>query len=552
MSDYALKLARHLPGLRQRLRSLYRVPHWKVGSTGFILWVALLNAALYHGPLYSFAWSSLDVSSFSGARTLFTLFFLGTYVSAQILALLALVSERLLKPVCMLAALGNAIALYFVRSYGVILDRAMMGNVFNTDAAETADLLHPRILLYVLLLGVLPCWLLFRVQLRPTPLPRRLGFALGVFVVGLGWAYANASTWLWIDENAKRLGGMTLPWSYAINGPRYLATQVERGEPTPLPAATFESNEKAVVILVIGEAARALNFSLYGYPRPTNPLLSAAGVSALAETRSCSTYTTASLRCILSPVDSGWKMSDASEPLPSYLQRQGIDVIWRSDNWGEPPLKVRTLQRAGELRKTCTGAVCDYDEVLLQGLEPRIRASGSDRVFVVLHQSGSHGPAYYSKYPARFERFTPVCKSVELHRCTGQELVNAYDNTIVYTDYFLQQAIAVLQAFPDRPTALVYISDHGESLGEFGLYLHGTPYSIAPDVQKDIPFLVWMSDSFRAGKGIPPGPLAQAGSHSQANVFHSVMGAFDMRGPVYQANFDIFNVAAANAASANR
>ena len=416
----------------------------------------------------------------------------------------------------------------------------MMGNVFNTDAAETVELLHPRIILYVLLLGVLPCWLLLKVRLRHTPLPRRLGFALGVFVVGLGWAYANASTWLWIDNNAKRLGGMTLPWSYAINGPRYLATRVERAEPTPLPAATFESNEKTVVILVIGEAARAQDFSLYGYPRDTNPLLTAAGVTALKATRSCSTYTTASLLCILSAVDPGWKLADAQEPLPSYLQRQGIDVIWRSDNWGEPPLKVETFQRAGELRKTCTGEACNYDEVLLQGLEQRIRASGSDRVFVVLHQSGSHGPAYYEKYPERFEHFTPVCKSVELHQCTGQELVNAYDNTIVYTDYFLQQAIAVLQAFPDRPTAMVYISDHGESLGEFGLYLHGTPYSIAPDVQKDIPFLVWISDRFRSGRGIPPGPMAQAASHTQGNIFHSVMGAFGMRGPIYQPYLDIF------------
>lgn len=154
---------------------------------------------------------------------------------------------------------------------------------------------------------------------------------------------------------------------------------------------------------------------------------------ALPHTRACATYTTASVLCILSHIDTGWPSS--IERLPSYLQRHGIDVIWRTRNWGEPSLKIQTFQRAADLRLGCQGESCDYDEVLLRGLDQRIQASSKDKMVVVLHQHGSHGPAYYSAYPKQFEVFKPVCKSVELHQCTNEELVNAYDNTIIYADY---------------------------------------------------------------------------------------------------------------------
>jgi len=204
-------------------------------------------------------------------------------------------------------------------------------------------------------------------------------------------------------------------------------------------------------------------------------------------------------------------------------------------------MKVQTFERADALRPDCRGETCAYDEILLQGLEQRIRASTQDRVFVVLHLAGSHGPAYYQKYPPRFETFKPVCKSVELSQCTGEDLVNAYDNTIVYNDYVVGQAIGVLKRLSPEPAMLMYMSDHGESLGEYGLYLHGTPYSIAPDFQKDIPFIVWMSDEFKQRKHLAPAQLAPDATHSQGNIFHSVMGAFDMKSDVYQPALDIFS-----------
>jgi lipid A ethanolaminephosphotransferase len=503
--------------------------------------VAVANAVLYHRPLYAFAVANLDWSSPNGILTLATLFFLTAFVTTLIFSLLALISQRLIVPLCMIFALCNAIALYFIDSYGVVLDESMMGNVFNTNLEEASELLHPKLLVYLLPFGALPCWLLARVRIQRTRWLRLAAFSVVILLIGVGWIYASSTTWLWFDKNSRKLGGMTLPWAYVVNASRYQADRLLASRQQKLlPAAGFLSDEKTIVILVIGEAARAQNFSLYGYGRATNPLLAESNIVVLPHARSCATYTTASLLCILSHKDTGWHLSQSDEPLPSYLERHGIDVIWRTNNWGEPALKVGSYERAKDLRNRCQGESCDYDEVL-KGLEQRIRSSTREKIFVVLHQRGSHGPAYYERYPKQFEIFKPACHSVELHQCTSEELVNAYDNTILYTDYFLHRAIELLKGFPGTATMLMYVSDHGQSLGEYGLYLHGTPYSIAPDVQKDIPFLVWMSDAFRQAKGIPVNQLAPQSHHSQANVFHSIMGAFDMRSDIYDRQLDIFS-----------
>jgi len=530
------------PGLMEWVGRIGSSVHWNPRVHTFIVVVALANAALYHGPVFSFALAHADRASFSGVMILANVLFLVSFFTILFLSLLSLVSERLVKAVCMLAAPCNALALYFVQTYGVILDKTMMSNVLNTDLAEAGSLFHPKLLLYLVLLGAVPCWFLSKVQIQRTAWPARLKFPLVVLMFGVGWMYANGRAWFWIDRNFKQLGGATMPWSYTVNASRYGLDRFSASRhQTLLPAAHFGSDDPAIVVLVIGESARAQNFSLYGYKRDTNPLLEQAGVYALPHSHSCATYTTASVRCMLSHVSPGALAS--YEPLPSYLHREGVDVIWRSRNFGEPHMKIDSYQHAGDLRTDCKGSDCEYDEVLLAGLEKRIRSSTRKRIFIVLHQHGSHGPSYYSLYPKRFEVFKPVCESVDLSQCTSAGLINAYDNSILYTDYFLHRAISVLKDFPKTPSVLMYVSDHGESLGEYGLYLHGTPYSIAPDFQKDVPFLVWMSDAFKQKKGISKAQLAPQATHSQANVFHSVMGAFDMRSEIYDRNLDIFSAA---------
>ncbi len=502
----------------------------------------MLNALLYHLPLFSFAAADLDLSSVTGELTLATLLVVLLSEIVLLLALLALISNRLLKPICMLIAMGNAVAVYFVVTYHVVLDETMMGNVLDTNFTESSEYLHPTLVVYVLALGVVPCWLLARIHIRRTPRMRVAGVALGCLLITVIWCLLTSRSWLWFDEHSKAVGGMIMPSSYVINTGRYLVPRLMASDvQAPLPPASFSSEEKTVVILVIGEAARAKNFQLYGYDRPTNPLLSTANVVALKNATACATYTTAAVRCILSNVDSSLPFSKLYEPLPSYLQRNGVDVIWRTRNWGEPPIKVQTYQKAGDLSADCAGARCAYDEVLLAGLEERIKASSSQRVLVVLHQSGSHGPAYYTKYPKEFEYFRPVCMSVELGKCSHDELVNAYDNTILYEDYFLFRVIGVLKQLQDTATLLIFVSDHGESLGEYGMYLHGVPYTIAPDVQRDIPFIIWMSDEFIRRKAVQRGRLESQGIHSQRDIFHTVMSAFSMHSNAYTDKYDIFS-----------
>jgi lipid A ethanolaminephosphotransferase len=256
----------------------------------------VLNALLYHLPLFAFVAGHLAVSSFMGGLTLATLLMALLASTVLPLTALALISSRLLKPCCMLMALCSSIALYFVLTYHAVLDETMMGNVWNTNLSESLEFLHPTLFLYLLVLGVLPCLVLARVHIRQQSRLRLAVVALVSSSVVIAWGLAASSTWLWFDKNSKVIGGLAMPWSYLINMGRYeLPTLMASDKQVPLPPATFASNTKTVVMLVIGEAARAANFQLYGYSRPTNPLLSKAGVVALRNARSCATYTTASL-----------------------------------------------------------------------------------------------------------------------------------------------------------------------------------------------------------------------------------------------------------------
>jgi lipid A ethanolaminephosphotransferase len=342
--------------------------------------------------------------------------------------------------------------------------------------------------------------------------------------------FANASNWLWIDKNATQLGALLMPWSYTVNSARYQIHQYQQNKKEiPLPNATITDDEKAVVVLVIGESARSMNFSLCGYEKNTNPLLSETPNLVAFKINSETTYTTASVKCILEHT----KTSDLYEILPNYLYRNGVDVVWRSSNWGEPPIHIEDYQKQKQLAEGCEGERCGYDEILLKGLKERILASEKDKILIILHTSTSHGPQYSKKYPPEFEVFKPVCNSVELSNCSHEELINAYDNTIVYTDYILHKIIENLQELKEYKSTMIFVSDHGESLGEKNLYMHGVPRSIAPKEQYEIPFIVWLSDS---SKQIKPNIEV-----SQFSVFHSVMNFLSVQSSIYEENKNIFS-----------
>jgi lipid A ethanolaminephosphotransferase len=510
--------------------------HWHVSMPVFICLAAVFNTVAYHFPLYAFAIRHLDMTALRPLVTFATLVMLVMMITVLLIGLVAVFSKRLVKPVCMTIAMCNAGALYFMVTYGVVLDKTMMGNVFNTNSGEAGDLFHPWVLAYVIGLGIVPCWFCLKVQIDHTGWWRRLMMPIGVIVFVVCWLYAASSSWLWIDRYAKQIGGMVLPWSYVINSARYLAEQAAPHDRQLLPAITMMSQDKKVVFLVIGESARAHNFSVYGYGRMTNPEMNQAGVTIFKKTQACATYTTASLECILAHQPPGSRAQ--WEPLTSYLQRHGVEVIWRTNNAGEPPMQVHQFVHLAQLRDDCHDDACEFDEGLLHGLEQYIETSEQQHILVVLHLAGSHGPAYYTRYPSRFEVFKPVCQSVQLHQCTNDELINAYDNTILYTDFVIGQAIALLKRVKTHTASLLYVSDHGESLGEYNLYLHGTPLAIAPDVQKDIPLIVWSGNGHRDDSKTLP--IVVDGAFSQANVFHSVMGALDVQSDVFDPALNLF------------
>ena len=524
----------------------------------FLLLYTAYTAAVFQWPTFAYAAGQLNLATLEGWRTLATLGVLLTLLMLLLLGLPLLVSRRVVKLMAVLLLLGNGVASYFAHTYQVVLSVDMMGNVFNTRMDEASALFHPAMLGWVGVLAMLPAWWVWRLEWAPHSRWARLAhWAIGFALAG-AWLYANATSWLWLDRHMSRIGSMTPPWSYVINGVRYV--QRERAAKRPVALlpdmavqatgdAAAAAGRKQVVVLVIGESARAANFSLYGYPRPTNPQLSGLPVEVW-RARACASYTTAALACMLSARGSQVDNYPPEEPLPSYLHRHGVDVEWRSNNFGEPRMTVASRLQKGDLLQRCEQpaalseadrALCAlprdgaFDAALLLGLEQRITASASPRVLIVLHQAGSHGPAYFEKYPATQEPFTPVCRSVNLGSCPPGTLVNAYDNSIVHTDALLAQIITRLRTLQGWDSTLLYASDHGESLGEGGLYLHGTPAALAPDVQMDIPFLLWRSQLVAS----PGKPRMREGRVGHDHVFHTVMGALGLSSGAYRREFDL-------------
>jgi lipid A ethanolaminephosphotransferase len=301
-----------------------------------------------------------------------------------------------------------------------------------------------------------------------------------------------------------------------------------------------------LTVLVVGETARAANFSLNGYPRQTNPELARQDVITFRDVSACGTSTAVSVPCMF--LDVGRARFDATlaqrrEGLLDVLQHAGVEVQWLDNNPGCKGVCDRVPHEDFSTRQVpglCDDGEC-YDGILVHALQARLDGTHGDAV-IVLHMKGSHGPAYYKRYPPSFEAFTPVCRTAQLDSCTPESIVNTYDNTLRYTDHVLSRVIDLLRAAAGRfDTALLYVSDHGESLGENGLYLHGIPYALAPSEQTHVPMLLWLSAGLRDRLGIDTGCLEhrQRERLSHDNVYHSMLGLSNVRTAVYQPERDL-------------
>ena len=460
--------------------------------------------------------------------------FMLTYLSMWLLRIVA----RILLAIF---AIINATAVYFIITYSAIINATTIENVFNTRYSEASGFFSWSLWMFIAVFGVLPA---LYCLMQPVVIgkAKKLGIYCGSsLAIILLVASLNISQTLWISQHDTELGGLLQPWSYVVNTCRVISSyQDEQAEEIKLPDGTIADHEKAVVVLVIGESARKANFQLYGYQRDTNPLLSKQEGLKVYQATACATYTTAGTKAILEPKDSG----DLYELLPNYAFRTGVDVSWRTSNWGEPPIHIDEYLTDTDLSDLYQGKSNDYDDILYYGLRERIESSKKDKVLIILHTSTSHGPKYADKYPKQFEVYKPVAKNIEEGEKNIGMLINAYDNTIRYTDFLLNSLINTLREMKDWHSAMIFISDHGESLGENKMFMHGLPMKLAPKVQYEIPFLVWTSDGFRTYKQTSSSQEAPEGELpavlEQHYIFHSVLNLLSIQSPAYNKDYDIF------------
>lgn len=395
---------------------------------------------------------------------------------------------------------------YFSDNYGVVLDTTMIQNILETDLNESRALATNSFFLRAFLFGLLPILVLWRLPAGSLTIRElvfgnlRLAIAgVALICVCLGSFSAQYASFFREHKSVRFYNNPVFPVysivKYAMESFKY---QGYEGFDVVMADAHLPSSDtgRELIIMVVGETARRDRFSLNGYHRDTNPrLASEPGVISYSNISACGTSTAVSVPCMFSELKAKDFFPESTmqrENILDVLQRSGVNVLWRDNNSDSKGVATRVTYE--DFRRPDRNPACDSecrDVGMLQGLQEYVDSTNGD-VLIVLHQMGSHGPAYHERYPAEFERFKPACQSAELHTCSKEEIDNAYDNTILYTDYFLSEVISFLKHNSDYETAMLYVSDHGESLGENGLYLHGLPMMLAPREQLEVPVIVWV------------------------------------------------------------
>lgn len=531
-----------------------------VAVWGLALWLASVGNL----PL----WQRIHALGGTPGQRLGLMLGLGLLLTGALVALLSLlIAARMFRPVATALVLVAAFNTHFMWQYGVVIDPTMLANVLHTDVREVRDLLSWAMPGNLLLVAGVPLWAIWH---RPLTLRAPLaqtgrsftGVLTGLVLVVLSalLSYQGLAS---LMRNHKDLRYMANPLNTLYAGGRLAVDQLPRqvsalqpvGRDAELGASYAQQTRPPLIVLVIGETARAQNFGLDGYARNTTPALARwqarGNLVNFSEVQSCGTNTQVSVPCLFSPLTraQGGNKTPEHENLLDVLQRAGLAVLWVDNQAGCKGVCDRVPNaRANDhdVPGLCKDGEC-LDEAMLDGLDQRIAALDPVRrargVVVVMHQMGSHGPAYARRAPDNRKPFLPECRSVTLSDCPPAELVNAYDNSIAYTDHFLDQTLQWLQARAERgseDTGLIYVSDHGESLGENGLYLHGVPYALAPTQQTHVPMVSWFSPGLQQRTGLSMNCLRSQASApiSHDHFFHSVLGLMDVQTRAYQPALD--------------
>jgi len=521
------------------------------------VFIAIAMALIYNVPLWTRLSQVIGELSVSSMFVYVGFFVLVVSISYLVMSLASLAPyPRILISGIFLCSSASA---YYISQYGIYIDAEMIVNVFATDKNEMMDLLSYKFIAYIFVLGIGPSIVIFymRIDLENTMrgLVKKILFPIIGLMLAVAIIFPSMQTFASVMRNNKEIRYLLVPGNFVYGSMKVLADAVEGsssgGEITIIgadavlgPAWGVTSSIKpkpVLMVLVVGETARAQNFSLSGYHRDTNKHLKKKNIIYYSDVDSCGTSTAVSLPCMFSSLSrQDFSRGDASsrENLLDVLDKLPLNLAWVDNNSGcKGVCENIDFSHVVSGGKFCDGDNC-YDEALLGALDSPLL---TDKI-IVLHQSGSHGPAYYKRSPEGSKAYLPECRTNQLQDCTREEIVNAYDNSIAYTDLFVSKLIDRLQVLSsDFDTAMIYVSDHGESLGESGMYLHGAPYFMAPDEQTKVPMLMWLGDSYASRFGIDRDCLAaKSGStYSHDNVFSSVLGMLDIQTSVRNESLNI-------------
>lgn len=514
-----------------------------------LYWVLSANGLFFEAALQGRSWTEGTTWGFLAALAL------GLF-GLHVLLLSLVAHHRMIKPVLSLLLIAAAAGSWFMQSYGIYLDPTMVRNVLHTDVAEARELWSFALLVHLLIYAGLPLLLLHKVQIAPQSWGRAvlrrlvlIGAAvLLLFAVLMAIFQPLAS----LMRNHREMRYLATPANLLWSSGAVLASE-SRGTVQPRQSldpdarlASAPGQRPRVLVIVVGETARAANWGLSGYARQTTPELARLPVLNVDAVTSCGTNTEVSVPCLFAPVgrrDYDEARIRGQESLMHLLAQAGVAVHWRDNQSGckgvcdgLPQDSVAALHPPG----LCAEGRC-LDEGLLSGLDARLAQATGTQVWV-LHMLGNHGPSYFRRYPTAYARFQPACEQDDLRLCSREEIVNAYDNALLYTDHVLASLIGTLQTHADRVDSfMLYVSDHGESLGEKGLYLHGMPYAIAPDEQTRVPMTLWWSAGWRKYSGLDPACLRHRASApvQHDHLFHTVLGLLDVRSRVHEPAWDL-------------
>ena len=496
---------------------------------------ALFNITFF-SKLFSYAFSEHNYLLALSAPFIFAL------ILVSILNMLLLFTHKtLFKVMIVLLVFTGALSSYFIDTFGTIIDTNMYINVFQTDSAEIFDLLTPKLLINLGVAMLLSFWILFKAPLSFESytkefMQKALVAALSLaMIAGLYMSLSKSYSSFFRNHHELK---MYLNPTYPIAS--FAKFAYAKIKPKPefmaigMDATREKSEKKKLVVFILGETARARNFSLNGYNVPTNPLLGQRkDIVSLPNIASCGTATAISVPCMFSKFErTQWSAEKESyENIVDVLAKTGVRVIWRDNNSGADKGVAKRMNDV--VHYSGKG----FDDVLLKDFQSNIDKQYED-TFIVLHQEGSHGPTYFKRYPDSFKKFAPTCDTQDLEKCSSEQIVNTYNNTIAYTDYIINETINLLKANEEKyETTLIYVSDHGESLGENGVYLHGLPYMIAPEDQKHVPAIFYFGEKLKAQREQLQLKASERFSHD--NLFHTLLGLFAVKTVEYKPTLDI-------------